>query len=209
MKLRKLLGYIERPELIKAMAKVQKPGPRTNIAEPEEIQKLMLAAPPWLKLILMLASHGGLRRSDCLRIAPQHYDRQRKLITIQQQKTGQTVQLPVPPQLAAALEAIPTINENVPFYEAMRGKPISNEGLTAAYQRTKKAAGVRQEVWIHDLRRTLAVSLYELSKDLRVVEQMLGHRSLSSTAHYLEHRDPEKLRSLINELWKPTTEKVQ
>jgi site-specific recombinase XerD len=49
----------------------------------------------------------------------------------------------------------------------------------------------------------LAVSLYEISKDLRVVEQMLGHGSLNSTIHYLEHRDPEKLKPYLDALFIP------
>ncbi len=56
-------------------------------------------------------------------------------------------------------------------------------------------------------RRTLAVSLYEVSKDLRVVEQMLGHQSLTSTVRYLEHRDPAKLKPYLDSIHKPTPER--
>lgn len=170
----------------------------------------MDTAEPWMKLVIMLAAATGLRRGDCLRIAPANYDPDRKLLTIQQEKTGRSVQLPAPPQLQRALEAVPTIEPNMPYVQHLRkGQPIGKPAFDAAWQRLKRRAGVRKELWLHDLRRTLAVSLYELTKDLRVVEQVLGHRSLASTAWYLEHRDTEKLRQTLDTLWNPRKGTIQ
>jgi integrase len=158
----------------------------------------------WLRVILTLAVHCGLRRSDCLRAAPQHYDRERKTLTIQQKKTGQIAALPVTSELAQLLEAIPAdADPRVPFYVHFRGKPIDESSLNQQWQALKKKSAVNPGLRLHDLRRTLAVSLYEVSKDLRVVEQMLGHQSLETTIHYLEHRDPEKLRPYIQMLHTP------
>jgi integrase len=154
-------------------------------------------------VVVLLAANAGLRRSDCLRVAPAHYNAEARTITIDQRKTGDTVSIPVTQALAHLLDHAPTKTPTTPFYELYRGKPISPDGLTSAWHALKKNAGVDGGLWLHDLRRTLAVSLYEISKDLRVVEQMLGHANLSSTVHYLEHRDPAKLRPYLDALFIP------
>jgi integrase len=76
--------------------------------------------------------------------------------------------------------------------------------LNKSWNRLKKTTGADRALNFHDLRRTTAVALYEVSKDLRVVEQMLGHQSLGSTVRYLEHRDPAKLRPYLDSIHKPT-----
>ena len=87
--------------------------------------------------------------------------------------------------------------------EAFRGKPIGSHTLAQQWKRLRKKAGVSQELWFHDLRRTSAVALYALTKDLTAVEAFLGHASLASTCGYLEHKDPGKLKPYIDQMWKP------
>jgi len=184
-------------------------SPRKTIIEPPELEKLLAAAPRWMQTIILLAAHAGLRRSDCMRVAPIHYDAEKKLITIEQQKTAQTVTIPVSSQLAELLESAPTHSPTTPYYALWKGDAITAHGVTSAWCTLKKKAGVNRQLWLHDLRRTLAVSLYEVSKDLRIVEQMLGHTSLASTVRYLEHRDPAKLRPYLDAIQTPRTKVVQ
>jgi integrase len=117
--------------------------------------------------------------------------------------------VPVSARLASLLETAPTHSPTTPFYALWKGDAITPHGVTSAWLTLKKKAGVNTGLWIHDLRRTLAVSLYEVSKDLRVVEQMLGHQSLTSTVRYLEHRDPGKLKPYLDAIHKPTTGVIQ
>lgn len=205
--LRKLVANIGasigRPDLKDQVPRARTPQPRTTIAEPGEIEKLLALAPAWLRVIVLLASHAALRRSDCIRVAPEHYDAESKTISIVQQKNKQALTVPVSAELAALLEAAPTHDPLIPFYALHRGRTLSLSAIEAAWRKLKKKAGVNRELWLHDLRRTTAVSLYEISKDLRVVEQMLGHRSLASSIRYLEHRDPAKLRPYLQSLFIP------
>lgn len=73
----------------------------------------------------------------------------------------------------------------------------------AAWRKVRKRAGVNPRLTLHGFRHTLAVSLYAISHDLRLVQQMLGHRSLASTMRYLEHDDPGKLKPIIDTMWTP------
>jgi integrase len=157
-----------------------------------------------MRLCILIAAHAGLRRSDILRLAPIHYNAELRTIKITQHKPGTLLQIPATETLAAALEATPP-NDNpaIPFVERAAGKPVTIYMFNDQWDAVRRRAKINRKLTMHDLRRTLAVSLYEVSKDLRVVEQMLGHRSLSSTAHYLEHRDPEKLRAILQQMWTP------
>jgi integrase len=211
--LRRLVAWIAAiakcPELPALIVKARQPSPRKTIASPAEIDALIAAAPRWLQTIILLAANAGLRKSDCLRVAPMHYESEKRLLTIDQKKTGEIVKIPVTERLAEILDTAPTHSPTTPFYELYRGKPITNAGLSHHWSALKKKTGVNRGLWIHDLRRTVAVSLYEVSKDLRVVEQMLGHTSLSSTIRYLEHRDPAKLRPYLDAIHKMKTEVIQ
>jgi len=198
-----------RPYLHQAVPIIDRGSPRKVIATPEELTALLAAAPTWLRAIILLAAHAGFRRSDCLRIAPIHYSQEQKTITITQQKTNHTVCVPASGELQLLFAAAPDGDPATPLYALHRGQTIGTTGLGKAWCRAKKKAGVNPGLWLHDLRRTLAVSLYELTKDLRVVEQFLGHRSLNATVMYLEHRDANKLRPYLDALFIPKTQRVQ
>jgi integrase len=193
-----------RPDLIDQVPRVPSEQARKQIASPAEIQTLLTNSKPWVKCAILLANHAALRASDVLRIAPAHYDAEKKSLTIDQKKTGQTVTVPVTQQLAAMLDNAPEgTGAMQSFVDAFHGKPTTYHALNTAWNVLKKKTGVNQSLIFHDLRRTIAVSLYEVSKDLRVVEQMLGHQSLSSTIRYLEHRDPTKLKPYLDAIFIP------
>ncbi len=204
---RRLLAQVgaatNRPYLHHAITTIKRGPPRQTIATPEEIAKLAAAAPLWLRTIILLAAHAGFRRGDCLRVAPAHFNAENKTIGIPQQKTKKLVTVPASAELIELFAIAPSGDPLTPFYELHRGKSIGPSGFEDAWMRLKKKTGVNPHLWLHDLRRTLAVSLYELTKDLRVVEQMLGHQSLSATIQYLEHRDPAKLKPYLDALLIP------
>jgi integrase len=142
-------------------------------------------------------------------VAPEHFNAELRTLTITQQKTGHVVSVPVTDALFHSLTNAPPGNPQTPFLQLYKGKPVGKVMLWCAWDKLKTKTGTRPEVTFHDLRRTIAVGLYEVSKDLRVVEQMLGHQSLSSTIKYLEHRDSSKLRPYLQALFTPTKGPVQ
>ena len=65
-------------------------------------------------------------------------------------------------------------------------RALSREYVFRLTQRLAQAAGLQGRVGTHSARKTLARQAYAWSKDVRLVQQILGHRSLASTEHYLE-----------------------
>ena len=66
----------------------------------------------------------------------------------------------------------------------VNGRPYTNMGLQLQFKRAAKAAGLSSVYSIHSLRHTFGTYLYEQEKDLRMVQNQLGHEDVSTTAIY-------------------------
>lgn len=75
-------------------------------------------------------------------------------------------------------------------YEASR---LSYKAIRHLVSRTRKAALIKRRVTPHTLRHTFAVSLLDQGVDLRTVQDLLGHASITTTQAYLHTSDEKKL----------------
>ncbi len=79
-----------------------------------------------------------------------------------------------------------------------RGKKLSRMWVWKSIQRYTKEAGVTKEVHPHTFRHTFATHLIEGGADLRSVQEMLGHSSISTTQIYT-HIDREFIKQVHKE----------
>jgi integrase/recombinase XerD len=63
-------------------------------------------------------------------------------------------------------------------------KPIDVQVLHAACRSARAAAGLAKRVTVHTLRHSFATHLLESGTDIRIIQVLLGHANLSSTARY-------------------------
>jgi site-specific recombinase XerD len=75
-----------------------------------------------------------------------------------------------------------------------RGEPLGTRGLRMRIDRLVKRAGLPERTSPHTLRHSFASHLLEGGADLRVVQELLGHASLSTTQVYT-HVSPGRLRA--------------
>jgi integrase/recombinase XerD len=76
-----------------------------------------------------------------------------------------------------------------------RGKRLSREAVWRLVKRWAEVAGVRERVTPHTFRHSFATHLLEGGADLRVVQALLGHASISTTQLYT-HLTGERVREV-------------
>ena len=182
------------------LAKIKRPRPRGIIATPHELAALRKAAAPWEACWLEIAAGHGLRFAEAKRLAAIHYNAELGTITYPT-KGHDYNQLPVTPELKNFFDTAPQDTDpHRPLLERLAGTHLSKGMMYSAWHRLLKRAGANPKLIPHDLRRTLADRVYTETKDLRMAQQILGHRDLATTTMYLEHKHPEDVRGLLDAL---------
>ena len=87
--------------------------------------------------------------------------------------------------------------EDVVFL-SQRGRPLSRITVFTTLTKLAEQAGLRKTVSPHTLRHSFATHLIEGGADLRAVQEMLGHASITTTEIYT-HLDRDYLRQVITE----------
>jgi len=64
------------------------------------------------------------------------------------------------------------------------GRPLTTRQFARLFQETVKKAGITKPVSLHSLRHSFATHLLERGVDIRVIQALLGHDKLETTARY-------------------------
>ena len=70
------------------------------------------------------------------------------------------------------------------LFPGYNGKHLSTRQLSRLFLETAKAAGITKPVKLHTLRHSFATHLLERGVDIRVIQALLGHSKLTTTARY-------------------------
>lgn len=219
--LKKFILFLDRTfhtDLALLVPKVSLPSQRSLTANPDEFDRVLALCPLWMRTFLLFCRTMGLRHGEALSITPANYNPESRTLNFKR-KMGGTSNLPVPPPLHQMIEIARDMNPHDSVLHSLGLKARKTPGQTIGkiWRAAKKKAGANPNLHIHDLRRTIATELYSASKDLRAVQTLLGHRSLNSTILYIAPMDPDKLRSLLDDLhplqnlhnMKPASDKPQ
>jgi integrase/recombinase XerD len=155
----------------------------------EEVGDILAAAPgPGLKYRAALGiSYGaGLRASEVCHLRVQDIDSDRMMIHVDEGKGGRDRKAMLSPGLLDLLrdywrEARP---DGWLFPGLPRVNPISPRQLNRAFASAKHMAGVTRSATLHTLRHSFATHLLEAGTDVRVIQVLLGHTKLTTTARY-------------------------
>ena len=138
--------------------------------------------------ILTTCYAAGLRISEAVRLTVSAIDSQRMVLRVAQGKGRKDRYVMLSPKLLEVLRAWWRVDR--PRHWLFPGgrpeKPITRKAVQLACRRAVRRAGLAKPVSPHALRHAFAVHLLEAGTDLRTIQLLLGHRSLQTTARYLQ-----------------------
>lgn len=134
--------------------------------------------------LLWLLLHTGARATEALNILASDLNHHDQTVFIRGIKGSNDRELPLPSWLFNRLAALPT------------SPKIFNISYNRLFQIWDDYKPVDKK--LHSLRHTFAINLYKRSKDIRLVQVALGHRSINNTMVYADYLySQEELRRLI------------
>ena len=154
----------------------------------KEIERvLQVEMNPKHRTLLMTTYAAGLRVSEVTRLKIKDIESQRNLIRVDQGKGKKDRYTVLSPRLLEELRShyARFRPQEFLFYGADIEKPLSRSAAQQIYYKAKKKAGITKGGGIHCLRHCFATHMLEAGMDIRTLQIILGHASLSSTAMYL------------------------
>lgn len=136
-----------------------------------------LGTKPRLAMALML--YTAQRRSDAVRMGPQHTKNGK--IRVKQIKTGTELWIPIHPKLQQALDACPS--GHLSFLVTQFGKPFTANGFGNWFRRQCDAAGIRGYS-SHGLRKAASRRMAELGLSNTLIKSITGHKSDAEVTRY-------------------------
>jgi site-specific recombinase XerD len=184
---------LERPRLSRCLIITRHPYRLPDVLSVEEAARLLEAAPGLkYKAALGVAYGAGLRVSEVARLKVDDIDSQRMLIRVEQGKGRKDRNAMLSPQLLKLLRLWWREGKRrsvmLPHGWLFPGRsctdPISTRQLHRAVQEAAEAARIRKRVSPHTLRHSFATHLLEQDVDIRVIQVLLGHSNIDTTALY-------------------------
>jgi site-specific recombinase XerD len=159
------------------------------VLSPEEISQYFEHVPSLkYRAALMLCYGAGLRITEAVSLKVRDIDSQRMLLRVEQGKGKKDRYAMLSPRLLAVLRcyyrALRPDAESW-LFPSWRGKHhLSSESVSQACRDAAKQSGLTKRVTAHILRHSFATHLLEQGTDIRVIQVLLGHSRIDTTARY-------------------------
>jgi integrase/recombinase XerC len=149
------------------------------------------ARAPWIiardAAVLALLYGAGLRISEALGLMRKDFSEDTDVLTVTG-KGNKTRMVPLLPQVAKLIADYIALCPNLPLegplFVGSRGGPLSPRVVQLAMARLRGALGLPDSATPHALRHSFATHLLARGGDLRAIQELLGHASLSTTQIY-------------------------
>lgn len=167
------------------------PRPLTPLQAQDTLDRVADHATPWVGArdlaVLTLLWGSGLRISEALALEGADWPFPEGLII--RGKGGRERQVPVLPvardAIAAYLRLCPWGHRtDAPLFRGIRGGRLTASAVEGAMRQARAAIGLPASATPHALRHSFATHLLSAGGDLRTIQELLGHASLSTTQVY-------------------------
>ncbi len=178
---------LRKPQVVARLPFIREPRKLPIVLSPEEVARLLDAAPSLkYKAALSVAYGAGLRASEIISLTIADIDSARMVIRVEQGKGRKDRYVMLAPHLLDLLRA---------WWKAARPQgwlfpgqnpvnPLTTRQLNRACHAAALMAEIDKPVSLHTLRHSFATHLLEQKIDIRVIQVLLGHKKLDTTALY-------------------------
>jgi site-specific recombinase XerD len=188
---------LRRHDLAAEVWHLKEPQKLPPVLSPEEVKRVLtMATSLKARTMLTLAYGCGLRASEVVRLRAGDIDSEQKIIRIVQSKGRKDRHVMLPAEVLKLLrqwwKARPTAYDDggvAPeqswlFPGRSNHQPLTTRQFSRLFKEAAKAAGLRKTLSLHSLRRSFATHLLERGRDIRLIQALLGHEKLETTARY-------------------------
>ena len=187
---------LRRLDLAAEIYHLREPQKIPQVISPDETRRLLAVATSLKARVMLSLGYGcGLRASEVVRLKVKHIDSAQKIIRIEQSKGRKDRNVMLSPEMIDLLrqwwkvrrgyDAHTTpLQERWLFPGSKPGQPMLTRQLNRLFHEAADGAGIRKRVCLHTLRHSFATHLLERGADIRIIQALLGHDKLDTTARY-------------------------
>ncbi len=169
----------------------------TRFLKPGQLEKLVAAAPVWLRPIILIAQMTGIRRGNLATLKWAQIDLEGKTLALPKTKNGDPLLIPLIDEACELFEALRETGKKSEHVFLKDGRPLKPSQITQAFMRTRDKLGL--EFRYHDLRHDFATNLVKKGVELYRVGKLLAQRNVNMTKRYA-HLDIDDLRDAVSVL---------
>lgn len=170
-------------------------NPTKRFLTKNEEKKLLKAANPVMKAIIIIALHTGMRLSEIRNLKWSDVFLSKNYLIALNTKNGRSRKLIITAQMKKYIKTIPKIGEYV-FMNPITKKPYTEFKTT--FKRTVQRAKI-PHITFHELRHTTASRLNELGVDLITIQEYLDHADARTTQKYI-HKPKKNILDAVQKL---------
>ncbi len=178
---------LKRHDILEHTHFIREPRKLPVVLSPEQVARLLDATPGIkYKAALSVAYGAGLRASEVVSLKISDIDSTRMVIRVEQGKGRKDRYVMLSPHLLQLLRAWwkAARPQGWLFPGRDRVQPMTTRQLNRACHAAAQMAGIDKNVSLHTLRHSFATHLLEQNIDVRVIQVLLGHAKLDTTALY-------------------------
>jgi integrase/recombinase XerD len=157
-----------------------------EILSPQEVSALLLATANLKhRALLMTMYAAGLRVAEVTHLRVTDIDGQRMMIRVEQGKGRKDRYVMLSPHLHAVLQQYWRARRPTTLlFPGPHDRPLTRESVNRAFHGARRRAQITKPVYPYSLRHACATHLLEGGTNIRVIQTLLGHRSLRTTQRY-------------------------
>jgi site-specific recombinase XerD len=187
---------LRRHDLAAEIYHLKEPLKLPQVLAPDEIKRIIAMAPSLKARVMLTIAYGcGLRAGEVVRLRVCDIDTAQRIIRIVQSKGRKDRNVMLPDEVLDQLRewwcerpnrndmGLPS-DERWLFPGYGENEPLTTRQFSRLFHEAAAAAGIKKRVSLHSLRHSFATHLLERGTDIRVIQAVLGHDKLDTTARY-------------------------